>query len=137
VHALVYSFSDLPDNQIVVAVPITKFINHFAEVAASLCPKLQRWDRLPPRLIKFEKDDSAYFGLSAANLCWHRDRNGTSNNFIVTTPDEAFKAGAIKEIAFLTTYGQDRLLENHPAREIFGYCAQSPSLSRFQPRLVG
>ena len=80
--------SAIPENQIVDAVPKTKFNNHFAELAESLCPKLQRWDRLPQGLIRFEKDDSAYFGLSAANLATPLDQLptlqwGKSDEFVL------------------------------------------------------
>ena len=64
----------VPENQIVVAAPKTKFNDHFADVAASLCPKLHRWDRLPQRLVKFEEDDSAYFGVSAATIATPLDQ---------------------------------------------------------------
>ena len=58
----------VPENQMVVEVPKTKLNEHFATTAASLCPELQRWDRLPQRLVKFERNASAYFGLKAATL---------------------------------------------------------------------
>ena len=64
----------VPENQNIAVVLKTNFNHHFAQVAESLCPKLHRWDRVPQRLIRFEKDDSAYFGLSAAAVATPLDQ---------------------------------------------------------------
>lgn len=58
----------VPENQIITAAPKTIFNEQFASIAASLYPKLRLWNRLPQRLIKFQKDHSLYFGLRASAL---------------------------------------------------------------------
>ena len=53
----------VPENQRVGNVPETLYNQHFADVAAGLCPKLEQWNRSPIRLVRFEKNHLEYFGL--------------------------------------------------------------------------
>jgi hypothetical protein len=55
--------AEVPENQKVACVPNTRLNDAFAADAATLLPKLAKWSRPPQRLIRFEKDNSKYFGV--------------------------------------------------------------------------
>jgi alpha-L-rhamnosidase len=55
----------VPDNQKIEKLLKVRYNKQFADIADELLPQLQEWDRLPRRLVEFEKDSSKYFGLRA------------------------------------------------------------------------
>ncbi|KAH0422590.1 hypothetical protein CcaCcLH18_12723 [Colletotrichum camelliae] len=57
--------SDAPEDMVESVLP-TRWNRDFEKVANDLCPELHRWARTPQRVIKFDKDDSQYFGVCAA-----------------------------------------------------------------------
>lgn len=57
--------SDAPEGMVASVLP-TRWNRDFEKVANDLCPELHRWARTPQRVIKFDKDDSQYFGVRAA-----------------------------------------------------------------------
>ncbi|KAJ0276674.1 hypothetical protein COL940_008145 [Colletotrichum noveboracense] len=57
--------SDAPEGMVASVLP-TRWNQEFEKVANDLCPELHRWARTPQRVIKFDKDDSQYFGVRAA-----------------------------------------------------------------------
>ncbi|KAF6832668.1 alpha-l-rhamnosidase [Colletotrichum plurivorum] len=56
--------ADAPEDMVESVLP-TRWNREFEKVADALCPQLHRWTRTPQRVIKFDKDDSQYFGLRA------------------------------------------------------------------------
>ncbi|KIW39678.1 hypothetical protein, variant [Exophiala oligosperma] len=66
-------------------------------------------------------------GPSTSLNLWYQERSLLDiDRGPFTNSENAFKAGAVKEKAYLSKYGRDRHLHNRLAREVFKYEKQSP-----------
>ncbi|TDZ36681.1 hypothetical protein C8035_v005084 [Colletotrichum spinosum] len=56
--------SDAPEDMVASVLP-TRWNRDFEKLANDLCPELHRWTRTPRRVVRFDKDESQYFGVRA------------------------------------------------------------------------
>ncbi|TQN70391.1 hypothetical protein CSHISOI_05101 [Colletotrichum shisoi] len=65
--------ADAPEDMVESVLP-TRWNRDFERIANDLCPKLHRWTRTPRRVIKFDKDETQYFGVRAVPAEWPIDQ---------------------------------------------------------------